>query len=116
MAQLRVVPPEFERLPILQVERHPPIRNPENLHRAAVDQPEPGVVEGPADAVARAQLDLLDAVDLAAAPARADLLRFPGHRGAVPTFEQDVADLVVYTGHTPFVALPDAHLLISVEH
>ena len=52
--------------------------------------PRPASVARPADAVARPELDLLGPVDLAATPAPADLLRFPGdlsrpfHRQASP--------------------------------
>ena len=51
MAQLRVVLAEFEGLAVLQTERHAPVRDPDDLSRAAVDQPEAGIVAGPADAV-----------------------------------------------------------------
>ena len=67
MAQLRIAPAEFERLAVLQAERHAPVRDPEHFRRAAVDQAQPCVVARPADAVAGAELDLLGAVDLAAA-------------------------------------------------
>ena len=59
MAQLRVVLAEFEGLAVLQTERHAPVRNPDDLSRAAVDQPEAGIVAGPADAVAGPELDVL---------------------------------------------------------
>ena len=113
MAQLRVVPAEFKGLSALQPERHPPVRDGYNLGGAAVHQPQPGIVAGPADAIAGAKLDAFCPVDLAAAPAPADLARPPSDRPAVPAFQHDLAGLVVHARHAAFVALPDADPLVG---
>ncbi len=51
MAQLRVVPAQFESLAVLQSEGHAAVCDREDLGGAAVDQPEPDVVSGPANSV-----------------------------------------------------------------
>ena len=78
MAQLRVVSPELERLAVLQLEGHPAVPDREHLGGAAVHQPQPGIVSGPADAVAGTKLDPFCPLDLAAAAPPADLARLAG--------------------------------------
>ena len=113
MAQLRIAGPELERLAVLQPERHPAVRNGKDLGGAAVHQPQPGVVAGPADAVARAQLDALDPVDLAAALAPADLGGLPGDLAALAVVEQHLVALVIHAGDAALVALFDADPLVG---
>ncbi len=108
MAQLRVALAEFERLAVLQAEGHPPDLHRNHLGGAGVDQPEAGIVTGPADAVAGAEFDLLGPVDLAAAPPPADPLRLPGDRPAPAVFEQHLAGFVIDADYLPLVALLDA--------
>ncbi len=113
MAELRVVPAQFELLAVLQLERHPAVRDREHLGGPAVHQPQPGIVAGPADAVAGAKFYVLPAVDLAAAPVSADLAGFPGDGPAVPPVQHDLAGLVVHARHTALVALLDADPLVG---
>ena len=54
MAKLRIRPARSRVPSVLKTERHPPVPDLGNLSGAAVDQPETGVVAGPADAVADA--------------------------------------------------------------
>ena len=113
MAQLRVPAAQFELLAVLQLERHPALRGRENLRRPAVDEPEPGIVARPADAVAGAQLDALSPVDLAAATAPADLSRLPGHLAAVTAFQHHLPGLVINADNAALVALLDADPLVG---
>ena len=66
MAQLRVALAQFQLLAVLKLECDAAVCYRDHLCRAAVHQPQAGVVAGPADAVAGAQLDVLGPVDLAA--------------------------------------------------
>ena len=59
MAELRVAGDEVERAPVLRAERNPAVLDRRDLGGAAVDEPEPGIVPGPADAVASPELDLV---------------------------------------------------------
>ena len=88
MAELRVPASELKPATVLKLERDPPVPDREDLGGAAVDQPEPGIVAGPADAVTGAKLDVLGPVDVGAAPppptsaARECGPRPPGSRGS----------------------------------
>ena len=70
--------------------------------------PSPASLRVPANAVTRAQLDVLGPVDLAAAPATADFFRLPGDSPAVLAFKHDLAGLVVHARDPALVALVDA--------
>ena len=83
VAELRIARGEIECAPVLQAEAHPAAHDLRYLGDAAVDKPEAGVVAGPANAVADAQLDVLAAVDLDAAGARGEAVGIPRDRPAV---------------------------------
>ena len=86
VAELRIARGEIEHAPVLQAEAHPAAHDLRYLGDAAVDEPEAGVVAGPADAVAGTQLDVLAAVDLDAAGARGETVGIPRDRPAVLSF------------------------------
>jgi len=80
MAKLRVPLVEVERVPVLETDRHPAVLDRRDLGGGAVDEPEPGIVAGQADAVAGAELQPFRAVELDPTRAR---------RGGSPTTSGD---------------------------
>ena len=113
MAQLRVAAPEFELLPVLEPEGYPAVCDRFDFGGAAVDQPQPGIVAGPADAVAGAKLDPLGPVDLGAAPAPADFAGLPGDRAAPAVVQQHAAAPVIDARDAALVAFLDADPLVG---
>ena len=67
MAELQISRVHVERAPVLEPERHPPVVGRRHLRGPAIDEAEPAIVAGSADAVADAELDALGPVDLGAA-------------------------------------------------
>ena len=59
MAELWIAHVHGERAPVLGPERHPPVVGRRHLLDLAIDEAEPAITAGPADAVAGAELDAL---------------------------------------------------------
>ena len=113
MVELRVARGEVQRAPVLQAERHLAVAHRRDLGRAAVDQAEPGIVAGPADAVARAQLDVLAAVHLDAAGAGRDPVGLPGDGPAVRALHVHRARGTIDARDAQLVALLDPEALVG---
>ena len=64
MAKLRISGGHIQHPPVSETERHLAASDRRDLGRLAVDEPEAGIVAGPAEAVAGAELDVLTPVDL----------------------------------------------------
>ena len=86
--------PEFESPPILKPERDAVLSDRPHLGRAAVHEPETCVVPGPADAVARAEFHVLDAIGL-------DLAGPVGEPVWVPNDDRAVLPLTAFTVPAP---------------
>ena len=78
MAKLRIAGGEVEHPPVAETEHHLAARDRRDLGRLAIDEPEAGIVAGPADAVAGAELHVLAPVNLDASRARAEPVGLPG--------------------------------------
>ena len=113
MAQLRIAPGQGQLAAFLQPERHSPVPDARDLGGAAVHEPQPGIVAGPADAVPGAKLDPFAAVNLRAAPASADFDRFPVDGRAVRAFEMHDPLAVIDAHDAPFLALFDPEALVG---
>ena len=80
MPHLRIVSFKLQFAAVLQQEGYTPVVHARDLRGPAVEESEPPVVAGPADAVPRPKLDPLDLVDFGPAGPPPDLFRFPPHR------------------------------------
>ncbi len=78
MVQMWVALAEFQRPAVAEPERDAVALDPHDFRRVTVEQPEAGVVAGPANAVAGTQLQGLGPVDLDRAALRTDRARPPG--------------------------------------
>ena len=107
MAELRSVLAERRHPSVLEPERDSASFDRMNLGGVAVDEPETGIVPGPADAVAGAQLDRLGTVDLDGAAPAADPARLPRDRLPAPAFQHHRPGRMIDAGHAAFVALLD---------
>ena len=61
MAELRVAGGEIEHAPVVQPERDSPVLHRRDLGGRAVDEPGPGIVACPAEAIAGAEFEILAA-------------------------------------------------------
>ena len=113
MAQLQIVPAQVQRPSVLQAEAHPALPDRGHLCGAAVDQSMRGVVPGPAHAVAPAQLDGVDTVDLHPAGCGRQSARIPGNGSAVFPHQVHHAGVSIDAGDAQLIAFLDAQPLVG---
>ena len=113
MAKLRIAGGEVERAPVAEAERHLAACDPRDFGGGAVDEPEPGVVAGPADAVAGAKLHLFGPIHLDPARARSEPVGLPGDGLSVLSLQHHRVGLAVHTRDAQLVALLDPETLVG---
>ena len=104
--------PSSSRPAVAEPEGNPVAPDRRHFRRVAVDQPEAGVVTGPADAIAGADLHALGAVDLDRAALRTDPARPPGDGLSVQPLQHHRAPGPVDPGDAALVALRNAEAAI----
>ena len=113
VAKLRIARVHVEGAPVLEPEGAPAVVDRGHLRALAVDEPVPGVVAGPADAVADAKLNPLALVDLDPARARGEPPGLPGDSAPVPAGERHRAGRVVDAGDAKLLAPLDPEALVG---